>query len=655
MIKVKNKNIKSKPANNRANFLLAVIFLSVGLVIWRLYGLQISDYDLYTALANSQHQVLSELEAERGKIFLSENESGEEKLYPLATNKEFALVYAVPKEIEEDKADEIAEYFYNTFDKEDLIEEKQEKINQEIEASFISEMAAAGITIMDWLEADRQQKYNEWMTADKIEYWTLKKDLEIEEGKKEIVNAYLEKLTKKNDPYEQLQRKVDEDTLADLESREYAGIKYVMETFRYYPEDEVGCHVLGYLDNDPDNPTGHYGLEGFFEDELSGTEGMMQVEKDGSGGLSIINDLIEEPAKDGSDLVLTIDRSIQFYTCKKLEEAIGTYAADSGSIIIMDPDTGAIMAMCAYPEYNPNDYTDVDDMSVYNNQSIFAQYEPGSIFKPITMAAALDLGKVMPETTYVDTGQVIIDDWPISNSDYSTYGAHGEVDMISVLENSLNTGAIFAAKAAGKENFAEYVKKFGFGEKTGIELETESAGNISNLEGSVIQDIYMATASFGQGITVTPIQMAAAYSAIANGGILMQPYIVKEIIGEDGFHNVTEAKQIRRVISERASSLLKGMLVKVVDGGHAIKAAVDGYYVAGKTGTAQVASSNTKGYSGKTIHSFVGFAPADDPEFVMIVKLDNVKNVAYSASSAAPVFGDIADFILSYLKVPKER
>jgi len=207
----------------------------------------------------------------------------------------------------------------------------------------------------------------------------------------------------------------------------------------------------------------------------------------------------------------------------------------------------------------------------------------------------------------------------------------------------------------GGDSFAQYVRNFGFGERTGIELAGEGPGDISNINKKKVSEIYAATASFGQGITATPLQMVTAYAAIANGGYLVKPYIVKEIIDPGGERIITQPRQLKQVIKERSAVLTAGMLVNVVDGGHASRAGVEGYYVAGKTGTAQVASSVTRGYSGRTIHTFVGFAPVEEPRFVMLVKLDNPKDVSFAASSAAPLFGELAKYLLNYYQVEKER
>ncbi len=267
------------------------------------------------------------------------------------------------------------------------------------------------------------------------------------------------------------------------------------------------------------------------------------------------------------------------------------------------------------------------------------------------MAMGLDLGVVNPTTTYEDKGKLVINGFTIENSDRKV---HGRKTMIEVLNESLNTGAIFVAKKVGLEKFRTYVKAFGFGTLTGIELDTESPGTIKSLDET--REIYLATAAFGQGITVTPLQMVSAFAALANGGKLVQPYIDDEIIKPDGTIKKTEPKVVRQVISERASTLLGGMLVNVVRKGHGKRAGVDGYFVGGKTGTAQVPKKDGRGYEAHaTIGSFAGFAPVDDPRFVMLVKIDRPRDVQWAESSAAPLFGDLARFLVQYLEIPPDE
>jgi len=466
----------------------------------------------------------------------------------------------------------------------------------------------------------------------------LKEIFHIDDEEEE--KAILEKLQKQNDPYEPIKHRVDDNTVKKIEELELEGIYFAPETTRYYPEKNIGSHILGYVNYS--DGKGNYGLEGYYNDILSGKTGFLQSELDSMGRWISVASKKFEKAEDGANIILTINKSIQFYACEELNKAVSEYKAIGGSVIVMEPQTGKIIAMCSAPDYDPNNYNKVSDIDVFNNEAVAISYEPGSIFKPITMAAAIDAGRVDPYTTYNDTGQVVIADHTIKNSDEK---AHGVKDMTNVLEESLNTGAIFAARQIGVSVFKNYVQSFGFGQKTNIEIGLESAGDIRSLDEP--GEIYMATASFGQGITATPIQMAAAYAAIVNGGNLVRPYAIDEIHYSNGNVDNIEPKIVQRVISERSSELLKGMLVSVVKNGHAEPAGVPGYLVGGKTGTAQVSDKVKGGYSDATIHSFVGFAPMDDPKFVIIVKLDNPHR-KYSVMTAAPTFGKISKFILEY-------
>ncbi|MBU4375287.1 penicillin-binding protein 2 [Patescibacteria group bacterium] len=622
----KEKNNTINQYNNRIYLIMALVFLLGFLMLYRLFNLQAVDYDFYKAQASGQHGISSILEPDRGSIYIKDSaENSEGKIYPMATNKEFALVYAIPKEVVD--AENLAEQIYLIFD-----QSRTEKEADEL----LMELQEQG-EVLD-------EKFK-----------PIKKEAEMNLRKDVIIKKYLEILSKKNDPYEPIADKVGGEALEKIKQLDMPGIGYIMKKYRFYPEDNIGSHILGFVGYVGDDKRGRYGIEGFFDEELYGKFGSINAERSASGGVVIINDRKYNKPQNGSDFVLTINRPIQFMACDKLNEAALRYGAEGGSIIIMDPKNGAILAMCSWPDYDPNDYKDVENISVYNNPAIFSEYEPGSIFKSITMAAAIDQDKVSPETTYNDEGMLTIDGWPIKNSDYESYGGHGIVDMNTVLVASLNTGAIYAMEQTGAKVFADYVKKFNFGEKTGIELETEGGGNISSLTRSDIREVEAATASFGQGITVTPLQIISAYGAIANNGILMKPYLVQEIINYDGSKIITKPRQIRQVISPRSSLLVSAMLVNVVDSGHAKLASVNGYYVAGKTGTAQVADIEKRGYGSKTIHSFVGFAPVEDPKFVMLVKLDNPKSAQYAASTAAPLFGEIAEFILNYYQVPRER
>ncbi len=636
----RKRKIKKIAASNRLRFLLTVVFFLAGLVAYRLVVLQWLQHDWYTVLASDQHQVFNKLEPKRGQIFMSDIVNENIELFPLAINKDFALVYTVPRDVSD--AAGAAEKLYEIFDKEN-IEAEVEKALEEDEY---------------FKEIDTSENLSPRDVRERLEFRDIKKELEIKIKEEKKINEYLAKLTKRNDPYEPIKRKVDEEDLAKLMESEFSGINYILEKHRYYPSNEIGSHFLGFVGYDDEEQVGRYGLEGFFNEELSGKRGSILAERSAGGEVLIINDRRYTQPVNGYDLILSINRSIQFFACQKLSESVEQYGADGGTVIVLEPYSGAILAMCSVPDYDPNFYNKIEDVSNYNNPAIFEAYEPGSIFKVFTMAAGIDHGKIKPSTTYLDKGWVQIKGWPkpINNSDYETYGGHGVVDMVTVLAQSLNTGSIFVMEQTGAEIFADYVKKFGFGEKTGIELETEGITNIVNLNRNRIRPVEAATASFGQGITATPLQIVSGFGVIANGGILMKPYLVESVVAPDGSVEKTAPHQLWRVIREKSAFLVSGMMVNVIDGGHAKLAGVKGYYVAGKTGTAQVADKEKGGYlEHHTNHTFVGFAPVEDPAFVMLTKLDNPRNVKYAASSAAPLFGEIAEFILDYLQIPKER
>lgn len=434
------------------------------------------------------------------------------------------------------------------------------------------------------------------------------------------------------------------------------GVHFEMNFEREYPQREMASHVVGFCNKEN---KGQYGLEEYYQNNLRGKDGFREGVVDAKGReiFSSFNK-IQDPI-DGDNLVLTLDYNIQFFIEGKLEESVKKYGADGGTIIVSDPKTGEILAMASRgpsnkPKFDPNEFPKFE-MEDYKNPAISIPFEPGSIFKPITMAGALEEGVVAPDTTYIDKGEVRIGSHIIRNADLKS---HGEKTMTEVLELSLNTGAVFVEEKLGREKFIEYVKKFGFGKKTGIDLAGEVPGSISNIlyPKSKEKKIEYANASFGQGIAVTPIQIVAAFSAIANQGKMVRPHVVKKIIHPDKTEEEIQPETLCQVISPQTASWLTAMMVSVVKRGYGKKAGVDGYLIAGKTGTAQVPDIKRGGYfPDRTIHSFVGFAPAFDPEFLIFLKLDNPHGVRFSSDSLAPVFHDIAQYLFSYLGIPPNK
>lgn len=451
----------------------------------------------------------------------------------------------------------------------------------------------------------------------------------------------------KNDSYEPLKHYLTSEQKEKIEQLKLTGLGFEEETKRVYPQNDLFAHILGFIGFKDDRRVGQYGLEEYFEKYLAGTGGVITRERDPKGRLIGLEMTDKEPVIDGNSLVLTLDSAIQFQVCASLKKWVEKMAAENGTAIVVEPGSGRILALCNAPSFDLNNYSQVENSDVYTNRAISEAYEPGSVFKAITMAAALDSGAVVPETKYVDLGFVKFGPDIIRNAKNKTYG---EVNMTSVLENSINTGAIFAALKTGQETFKKYVEKLGFGVKTQIQLPHEAVGDLKTL--GLKKDIYTATASYGQGIMTTPMQMVMSYAAIANNGILMQPQIILEKIFEDGRVEKVEPKEVHRVISSSAANILKAMLVSVVKNGHAQGAQVPGFYVAGKTGTANIAGKGI--YTTDTIHTFVGFAPADKPKFVALIKMTRPKNSAFAEGSVVPAFAEIAKFLLNYYQVPPE-
>lgn len=463
--------------------------------------------------------------------------------------------------------------------------------------------------------------------------------------------ALLAKLSDKNKVYVPLAKGLVDKELEAIKSLKQAGIRVDTETVRFYPESSLLAHVLGFVGYRSDTGSekvGVYGLERKFDAVLSGKPGGIRTY---SGLKSFFGGGKDtQPAQNGSQLILSIDRLIQLQVEQVLAKAVADNQADGGCIAVMNPHTGAILAMASNPTYNLNEYNKVTEDTVFINSCTSSNYESGSVFKAFTMAAGIDTGKITPDTTYIDTGEVVVDGYTIKNSDNK---AHGQQTMSQTLEESLNTGVIFVKNKVGNKSFLEYVKRFGFGEITGIDLP-ESGGNIKNLDGNI--EVNYDTASFGQGISVTPLQLLRAYAAIANGGKLPTPYVVASEVLPDGKVIDTAPKLSGQVISAKSASTLAAMLVGVVERGHGKRAGVPGYYVAGKTGTAQVAKKDGPGYDPtNNIGTFVGFAPVEDPKFVMVVRVNHPRTVQYAESTAAPAWGKLAQFLLSYYNVVPNR
>ena len=458
-------------------------------------------------------------------------------------------------------------------------------------------------------------------------------------------------LNKENDPFEIVARKIPQESAASLreaiQTTDTKGISIFQEFRRSYPGNQLAARVLGFVNFENDVEKGQYGLERLYNSELSGEKSISSGKNTKDTLLSFGKSFIDPP-ESGVSLVLTIDPNIQQVAETELGKVVEKWNAVSGAILVMDPKTGKILAMNGYPSFDPNRYSDVHDLSIFKNPIVDSQYELGSIIKPITMAAGINEKKITPTTTYVDKGEIVYGTFHIRNSDLE---AHGTQTMTQVLEKSLNTGAIFVENLLGKDTFLSYLEKFGFGKKTGILFPNEAKGDMSNL--SHKRDADYATASFGQGIAITPIQIATAVSAIANGGHLVTPYLVDSLRDDSGNIQTIEPQIREEVISKETSEAVTRMLVSAVMNGFQNSASVPGYFIAGKTGTAQVPNKNKKGYDpDRVIHSFVGYAPAFNPKFLIFIQMNEPKGIRFAASSLTPTFHQIAKYILNYYQVP---
>ncbi len=470
------------------------------------------------------------------------------------------------------------------------------------------------------------------------------------------VAEVLTKLSKEGDLYEVVARKITKERMRELQEKEIPGLHFAPEQRRYYPGDSLGAHVVGFVGSDGDKVSGRYGVESSYEDELLGEAGHVEEFRDARGGWNSVVDRAFSPEQDGKDITLTIERTLQQEVEKILAEDTIKYEADLGSAIVMEVKTGKIIAMAQTPTFSLNNYGSVEDLSYFSNVALSNAYESGSVFKTFTLAMGLDASVITPNSTYDDKGFVKADVFTIRNSEDKVYGVQ---TMTKILEDSINTGVVHVEKLLGNSVFKEYTEQFGFGERTGIELPAEAAGDLNNLS-NLSRTVEFYTASFGQGITVTPLQLLVAYGALANGGVMMQPYIVDRITSSDGQEIVNKPREKRRVISEAASDQISEMLYQVVAGGHAKLADVPGYRVGGKTGTAQVVNPETGKYDEeKKNTTFVGYAPIAGPgdpevvpEYVVLVRYDNPRAAEWAATSASPTFGRIMKSLLDYRDIP---
>ncbi|MEK7545172.1 MAG: penicillin-binding protein 2 [Patescibacteria group bacterium] len=741
------------------NKVMLIIYGLIGSIIGiRLFVLQVVEGNYYRAIAAKEHAGYTELPARRGEIYIKDYHNGD--IFRIATNTTLSLFYADPtlvknpqkvvdtfapllfdekeaQELDRERLNEISKKLDPTLTEEDkkkaltpkTLEEMQKQfrddmftkitavgrstiiLGTQIDAAVIEKIQKRGLTGINARDGQVVLYPEKIPNIDAIAS-ILADDLDMSTAQIiKIVNTknrYVV-LKKKIDPTisQQMKDILKKDRTKSSEGEKlYAGVNLQEEYYRFYPEGSLAANMVGYVNN---LGNGLYGIEGRFNTQLKGKNGIFQTKKDSIGRQITVGESLIQPAVNGDDIVLTIDRSIQMELDQLLAQTTKNTGALGGQAIIIDPKTGKILAMSHYPTFDPNNYgtvfekeivnfkpeeienlkvvdekagqysllinketgekilvfkeTKLDGTTIYKkyknnmgpeayqNKIVGWDYEPGSVFKAIAMSAAIDDKDVTPQTMFNDIGPVKTDEYEIKNATGKYFGL---INMKTVLEKSLNTGMAFVARKMGKNLFYNYIKRYGFGTLTDIEFDDEHTGKIKPY--TQWAESELITYTFGQGLTVTPIQMVNSYAAIANNGLMMQPYIVEEIRQKDGKVIKTEPHAVQQVISQETAQIMKAMLTSAVENGVAQHAGVEGHYLAAKTGTAQ---TYYKGKpllgAGTTIVNIVGFGPIDDPKFTILIKLDKPKQSEWADATAAPMFSKLAAFLFDYFNIPPDK
>lgn len=464
------------------------------------------------------------------------------------------------------------------------------------------------------------------------------------------VDAFYNKANKKDDTYEELAEKLDEETAKKIEALNIDGVDLKKQKWRFYPGGELASRTLGFVAFDENVLDGRYGVEKYYDDLLT-REGNDLYINFFAEIFSNVKDRFLEGKKKG-EIVLSIEPSVQLFLESELKKVGEKWNTDSAVGVVLDPKTGKIYALAIDPGFDLNNFQEEKDNSIFSNSFVENVFEMGSIIKPLTMAIGLDTKSVTAETTYNDKGSLLIDGAKISNYDGK---ARGIVPMQEVLNQSLNTGVVFVMQETGKEKFAEYMLKLGIGEETGIDLPNETYGLVNNLKSP--RDLEYATASFGQGIALTPVETVRALSALANGGKLITPHLTEGIKYRVGLARELLYDDGDQVFKESTSEEITRMLVEVVDKalmGGTVK--MEHYSIAAKTGTAQMAKEDGRGYyDDKYLHSFFGYFPAYNPEFLVFFYIINPKEVKYASSTLTEPFMNTAKFLINYYEIPPDR
>lgn len=576
----------------RVKFLKFCLFAAVFVIVARLFYIQIIKHDFYVAKAADEHVYENKIEATRGKIYMKDGD----EIVPIVLNETVYTVIFDPSIVNEEKSREVFEKY------------------------------AKDNLVAKWEDVFRDRGRRYYVVARGIPYKEAKKIVE-ELSEKEIVGVVFEKTTK-----------------------------------RVYPEGELASGLLGFVNMEGD---GQYGVEGALDEKLGGKDGSLKAVRDVNGVvLSIGNENIETPPVDGEDVVLSIDRNMQARVEGILNNHVQNTAATNASAVVMNPRTGEVLAMANVPTYNPAKYAEVEDANLFRNNVVDEPYEAASVCKTFTFATAIDLGVMNAGTTFYNSGSMTIDDLTFQNA---YQGLYGTITMQQALNYSLNTGSATALilisggggiTQSGREKLYEYYQKFGLGRKTGIELY-ESTGFVpSPNEYDWAMNFTYANTTFGQGMNLTMIQIASAFSGIVNDGIYHAPSVLAGKMVDGKFvKNEGVGKEERRVVSGSTSTQMKEMLYGTRSNKRLYGIDKPGYYVGGKTGTGQVVqddgSYSEATMAGETIASYVGFGGAEGelPEYVVMVKIWGEGQHLEGEKHAMPIFDDISNYLIDYLKI----
>ena len=642
----KNKGVKK---NLRINLVFSIFILLFAVLEMRLFQIQVLSHNIYLSAAEEQYKDSQVLPAKRGNILTYDG-------YVLAGNQIFYLLYAEPKFIDDkykfshDLAQVLAE-IKSAADKKINIRENSESEKKN----------GSGNGDKNADENGHEEKGGSLNNIGSIATESENNTDSNPADTSDLFSTYYDdifKLVNKGLMWVPIEHGISPEDREKIESLNFKGIGFEEETSRYYPEKMLASQVLGFVaSNEKGEKVGYYGIEGRLNEDLRGKPGKISEETDALGTPILIGGYKKVEPIQGRDIILTLRRPVQYIVENLIKEGVEKYNAVSGSVVVMDPYTGDVLAMANYPTYLPSEYSKTDEEKKPDerrkafekkNAAISNTYEAGSVIKPFTVSTAIDLGLIKPETTYEDNGPAVYSGRTIDNWDRKHLGT---LNIIGLLQKSNNIGAAWVGHLVGSKKLDEYFTNFGLGTKTNIELEGEESGYIKKYEDW--RDIDLAVMSFGQGFATTPLQVLNGFNVFANGGYLLEPKIIYSV-KDDKKEIVMPTKNLRRVITKQTADTMVDMLEKAVEGGEAKFFTLKDYRIAGKTGTAEVADEKGGYAADRSNATFVGFL-AGSRKFSMIVRLEEPKTSIYAAETAVPLWMDMATELVKYYGIAQDK